>query len=364
MRMPRAGRYAAALVTIVAVLVACSSSGDGGDSGGGTRPNEAASANESPTTVPETASLPSFLDPLTDEQAVRNLFEVEADHGEYWRMFTLDRYDGESWMSTNPDGSEGGVPLSAPASLPRSGSSRPPGAATLNQTFRILSDFESAHALPMAQTAEEIAGPIGDIRWDPVRSQAFIEGHLEAGMEYTVRSRIVVPTPEDLDQVDHLAPQTYGQWTELPVDLDPRFGEIAERWTEDATSDYRKVLAIQQHFHSEGFVYSTDVEAADDAGALLEFLTKTRTGFCQQYTAAMVVMVRALGLPARIAVGYRSGTQQEDGSYLVQSNDAHVWVEVLFPGYGWLQFEPEPGTTHPNAQAGTYLNPVAPTAAR
>ena len=112
----------------------------------------------------------------------------------------------------------------------------------------------------MAQTAEEIAGPIGDIIWDSARSQAFIDGGLEAGMEYTVRSRIVVPTPEELDQVDHLAPRAYGRWTELPADLDPRIAEIAERWTADATSDYRKVLAIQQHFHSGGFVYSTDVE--------------------------------------------------------------------------------------------------------
>jgi transglutaminase-like putative cysteine protease len=176
-------------------------------------------------------------------------------------------------------------------------------------------------------------------------------------MEYTVRSRIVVPTPEELDRVEFLAPQAYGEWTELPADLDPRIGQIAERWTADATSDYRKVLAIQQHFHGGGFVYTTDVEPADDPDALLEFLTQTRAGFCQHYASAMAVMVRALGLPARIPVGYRSGTQKEDGSYLVQTDDAHVWVEVLFPGYGWLPFEPEHGATHPNAQAGTYLNP-------
>jgi transglutaminase-like putative cysteine protease len=277
-------------------------------------------------------------------------------------MFTLDRYDGESWTSTSLGGSEGGVTLLAPATLPRSTDGPPPGGETLTQTFRILSEFESAHALPMAQTAEEIAGPLGDITWDPERSQAFIDGPLEAGMEYSVRSRIVVPTPEELDRVDHLAPRTYGRWTQLPAELDPRIGEMAERWAAGATSNYRKVLAIQQHFHNGDFVYSTDVEAADDVDSLLGFLTKTRTGFCQHFTAAMTVMVRELGLPARIAVGFRAGTQQEDGDYLVQSGDAHVWVEVLFPGYGWLQFEPEPGPApHPNAQAGTYLNPDPPT---
>lgn len=328
--------------------------------GSGARPNEGAPAQTGPAGSPEPSWVTGFLDPLAAEEMV-NLFEVDADDAEYWRMFTLDRYDGELWTSTNPDGSMGGVTLSPPATLPRDGGDPPPG-ETLTQTFRILSDFESLHTLPMAQTAEKITGPIGDVTWDPARSQAFIDGHLEAGMEYTVRSRIVVPTPEELDRVDHQAPRAYGRWTQLPAELDPRIGEMAERWTADATSNYRKVLAIQQRFHNGDFVYSTNVEAADDADALLDFLTETKAGFCQQYTSAMVVMVRELGLPARIAVGFRSGMQQEDGRYLVKTTDAHVWVEVLFPGYGWLQFEPEPGTTpHPNAQPGTYLNPVAPT---
>jgi transglutaminase-like putative cysteine protease len=167
----------------------------------------------------------------------------------------------------------------------------------------------------------------------------------------------VVPTPEGLERVHHTAPGTYGEWTELPADLDPRIGKIAERWTADATSAYRKVLAIQQHFHDGSWIYSTGVDTADDADGLLEFLTRTRAGFCVHYTTAMTVMVRTLGVPARIAVGYRAGTQQEDGSYLVRTSDGHVWVEVLFPGYGWLPFEPEPVTTHPNARPGTYLSP-------
>jgi TgpA N-terminal domain len=81
---------------------------------------------------------------------VRNLFEVEADNAEYWRMFTLDGFDGEEWTSTVPDASEGGAPLSAPATLPQSDDSPLPGAETLNQTFRILGDFDGEHALPMA----------------------------------------------------------------------------------------------------------------------------------------------------------------------------------------------------------------------
>jgi transglutaminase-like putative cysteine protease len=341
----------ALMMVIALAAVAC----QGGGSGGGTRPDEAAPVDKSPAMVPGTGS--RFLDPLTREQAGSDLFEVDAPNPEYWRLFTLDRYDGERWTSGDP-GAQRGQTLPTPATLPRpSGSTYPADAELLNQTFHILSDLDITPALPMAQTAEEITGPIGDITWDPVRAQAFIDGGLKAGMAYSVRSRIVVPTPEELDRVEFLAPEAYGVWTELPGDLDPRIGQITERWTAGATSDYRKVLAIQEHFHGPGFVYGTNVDASIDAKGMLEFLTRTRTGFCQHYTAAMTVMVRALGLPARIAVGYRSGTRQAAGSYLVQSDDAHVWVEVLFAGYGWLPFEPEQGTTHPNAQAGTYLNP-------
>src|SRR5688572_14903861 len=172
------------------------------DGGSGTRSNEAPT-KAGPTGSPEHSLVSDLLALPTD--GGQNLFEVDADHAEYWRMFTLDRYDGELWTSTNPDGSVGGLTLSAPAMLPRDGGDPPPG-EPLTQTFRILSDIEVEHALPMAQTAQRITGSIGDITWDPARSQAFIDGHLEAGMEYTVRSRIVVPTPEELDRVDHQAP--------------------------------------------------------------------------------------------------------------------------------------------------------------
>jgi transglutaminase-like putative cysteine protease len=204
----------------------------------------------------------------------------------------------------------------------------------------------------------DTAGDLGEVTWDPYLEQAFVDGGLDAGLEYTVRTRIVVPTREELDQVQNLAPVQYGPWTELPKDLDPRIEQIAQEWTADAASAYDKVLAIQRHFYTDGFTYSTDVDVAEDADALLTFLTQTKTGFCQQYATAMAVLVRELGIPARVAVGYRAGTLQDDETHLVQSTDAHAWVEVFFEGYGWLPFEPTPGHgTHPNAQPGTYLNP-------
>ena len=317
------------------------------------------------TSGDEGAGLDPFISihaQLTDDEPVRDLFEVRTPDPQYLRMYTLDEFDGEGWRSSDPTGSDGQT-LTVPTVLPQPSSyAPPPGSQTQPYTFTVLTDFDASHALPMAQTPEQItAGDLGDVTWDPARGQAFLDGGLDAGLEYTVRSRVVVPTAEQLERVHNLTSLQYGQWTRLPGEdvLDPRIEQLAKAWTADAASDYEKVLAIQQHFHSDGFQYSTDVDVADDPDALLTFLTQTKAGFCQQYATAMAVLVRELGLPARVAVGYQSGTLQDDGRYLVQSDDAHAWVEVYFEGYGWLQFEPTPGHgTHPNADPGTYLNPA------
>jgi hypothetical protein len=298
---------------------------------------------------------------LTDDAPVRNLFEVETSDPQYWRLVTLDEFNGDEWRSSDPDGSAGQVTVPT-VLLP--GQSFPAGTPPAEKfTFRILTDFGAdAHPvpLPLAQTPVQInAGDLGDVTWDPSRGQAFVDGGLDAGMQYSVRSRIVVPTAEELDHVTDVSAAQYGLYTELPQDFDPRFEQIANDWTKGEDSDYDKVLAIAQHFHADEFRYSTDVDVPEDSDALLTFLTQTKIGFCQQYATAMAVLVRELGLPARIAVGYQAGTLQDDGTYLVQSKNAHAWVEVFFEGYGWLPFEPTPGHgTSPNAQPGTYLNPA------
>lgn len=330
--------HVAVAATMTPAVIAC----DATEGVGGVTVHRAGSA----TTDPTGSSGRSQAEP-TDQWLGRGLFSVEADQAEYWRMLTLDRFDGASWTRSHPD--DEGVLLAVPAALPQPGGSSPPRSEMLNQTFRILGDTNILTALPMAQAAEEIAGPLGHITWDTERSQALPQGRLQPGMEYTVRSRIAVPTSEELDQVEWV-PDAYEQWTELPAGLDPRITAIAEQWTTHSSSNYQKVLAIQQHFHDGSFAYSTDVAPGID---LVEFLTETKTGYCEQYAAAIAVMVRTLGLPARIAIGFFPGTRQEDGSYLGQAEDAHSWVEVFFPGYGWLPFEPEPGTAHPNAKPGT-----------
>ena len=115
-----------------------------------------------------------------------------------------------------------------------------------------------------------------------------------------------------------------------------------ENVASDEPTPYRQILAIQKHLLADPFTYDLDVEPVADSGALLEFLTGSRRGFCQQFATTMAVLVRELGYPSRVAVGFRSGTL-EGGSYVVQNLDAHAWVEVYFPNYGWVEFDPTNG---------------------
>lgn len=287
------------------------------------------------------------------------LFSVRAERAEYWRLYTLDHFDGQAWTSSDPQGAAGGLAISLPSPLPQPNETPPLGAVSLIQTVTVLNDVPGDGALPMAQTPVEITdSSFGSLTWDPARSLGFVDGGLDRGMEYTVRSQIVVPSADEVAPLQFASAPNAGPWTQLPGDFDPRLTRIAEDWTVRATSDYGKVLAIQQRFHDGTFRYSSDVPPLEGEDALYQFLHDTKAGFCQQFAIAEATLLRALGIPARIAVGYQAGSLQDDGTYLVTTEDAHAWVEVLFPTFGWLPFDPTPGRgSIPDAVPDSYLNP-------
>ena len=311
---------------------------------------------------PPTASDPFVsIHAQLDEQLSVDLFEVRAEQPSYWRLYALDQFDGSRWTSSDPSAANRGQVITARGTLDLSDlSDVPQDTRQLAQTYTILHDLDGPW-LPMAYPPETITLASGEVTFDPVLSQALLDGGPDEGLEYTVESRIVNPSPQELDEVVFLSAPQYGRYTEVPGSVDPRVGELAERWTRDEVTAYRKILAIQRRFVDGSFLYSTDVVpgsqvVTSDVDPLLDFLTTSRRGFCQQFATAMAIMVRALGYPARVAVGYRSGTLN-DGVYTVETKDAHAWVEVFFPGYGWLPFEPTPSRTNPIAAPGTYLNP-------
>lgn len=272
----------------------------------------------------------------------------------YWRVLALDVFDGATWTMSDRDLDD--APLyPSPARLPgfAVGAGDP-----LRQRFEVLTDLADRF-LPMAYPPEVVDLGDASLRYDPELGLAQAPDPLRAGDAYTVLSRRVAPTPEELDAVRFGPPAEYGRNTFLPADVPDEVLRIAGEWTAGEPTPYRQILAIQRRLLSPDFTYSQEVRPVADSRAIARFLTETKTGFCQQFSTAMAVLVRALGYPARVAVGYRPGEPDGDG-FTVTTDDAHSWVEVLFPGYGWLPFEPTPGRASPLGLPGSYLNPVAP----
>ena len=114
----------------------------------------------------------------------------------------------------------------------------------------------------------------------------------------------------------------------------------------DAPTPYAAALGLEQWFRNTGgFTYEEQPDApSGDQPPLAEFVLEGRRGYCQHYAGSMALMMRLLGVPARVAAGFVPGDYNEElDQWTVTDRDAHTWVEVWFPGFGWLPFDPTPG---------------------
>ena len=123
-----------------------------------------------------------------------------------------------------------------------------------------------------------------------------------------------------------------------------RVAQLARDLTAGLATPYERAEALARYLHtSPQFEYDTEAPVPRADQDLVDFFLfdeNGRVGYCQYYATAMVVMARAVGLPARVAAGFAPGERQEDDTFLVREAQAHAWAEVYFPGYGWQIFEP------------------------
>ncbi|GAB4334077.1 MAG: hypothetical protein Kow0099_06050 [Candidatus Abyssubacteria bacterium] len=170
---------------------------------------------------------------------------------------------------------------------------------------------------------------------------------------YTVYSRIEQPPETLLRQVtqqmfeDLINNEGYGDYVrthflQVPPKLNPQIRELAMQVTDKAETPLDKIQAIQSYLENN-YQYSLDLAAPVTDDPLYDFLFITKAGHCEYYATAMTIMVRMVGVPARLAKGFQKGQWNSDGNfYEVRQRDAHAWVEVYFPDYGWIPFDPSP----------------------
>lgn len=282
---------------------------------------------------------------------------------QYLRTFALEKWESGTGFvlgtvradNRNIDGSDLGEPAAADA-----------------DTVSITPEHYRDKYLPIYLGASAAAGLESGWNFD-ARLRTVFRSTATTPTPYSVTTSATIPTEAELRA------DTVSGHQDLTVtgDLPESVSRLAEQLTAGATNDFDRVDALLTFFTdpANGFRYSLHTPTGDSGDALVDFLTN-RVGYCEQYAAAMAIMVRALGIPARVGMGFTQGARQSDGSYLVTSNNAHAWVEVPFDGAGWVIFDPTPsvngqgglqgfaaGGLEPGQTTGTSVSPTNSSAA-
>ncbi len=332
-----------------------------GDAG---RPAELSRAGSSagPTRVGGYLGFANSLDTaLRGKLSHQVVMRVRAERPSYWVGETFDTWDGQSWTASNH--STGTITNSSPFVVPLLPGANVTGATDL-QTFYITSS--TADLIFHAESASEVWFPTPSIYYSADGTLVSPIG-LGRGAIYTVQSVVGSPTPS---QLRHAAGATIPadqlpRYTQLPHP-DPRVQALAESITAGATTTYNRVQHLigwmGAHTH-----YSTDIPPLPPgADTVNEFLFGNRTGYCEQISTALAVMLRTLNIPVREVVGYVPGSYNPvTDLYTIEADDAHAWVQVWIPGYGWQSFDPTASVPLANPDPGaTAVHDVASALAR
>ncbi|MFM2076484.1 MAG: hypothetical protein RJA49_374 [Actinomycetota bacterium] len=264
------------------------------------------------------------------------VLRVRAAAPDFWRGQTFSRFDGTTWYIERPQGSEGS---------PGNDHEIPPGEGDLmyfgepeyTQTYYVEVDmpnilFAATQAQRVLLDATVWHRPDGALRSDVV---------LPAGSAYTVQSHRTDVTPDGLRAEGSSWQTPTATALQLPDSTTARTRALAAQLAAGSPSTYDTVERIEAWLHDH-VTYDLDAPVPP-AGkdAVDDFLFESRRGFCEQIASATAVMLRSLGVPARIATGYVPSERDEvAGVWISRARDAHAWVEVWFPGYGWVPFDP------------------------
>jgi len=271
------------------------------------------------------------------------VMRVRSTHQFNWRALVFDTYTGSGWKISDNRvyEAEGRFP---PISLAhRQDEILRYGVRPIRVTQSFFIEAEQPNVVFAAPVAESLYLSTARVyldRYGAIR----LSSTLPPGTVYSVVSRALIPDPGRLR----------GAQGEIPADLRARYlalpqipgrvRDLALRLVADQPTAYDRVASVNRHLWAE-YRYDLTIPPQRRPGDAVDyFLFEERRGYCEQFASAMVVLLRAAEIPARLVTGYAPGTLNPlTGLYEVRNSDAHAWVEVFFPGVGWVEFEPTPG---------------------
>lgn len=263
------------------------------------------------------------------------LFTIKSPEPYYWRMSVYDVYTRQGWSNS--------AGLSQPFTEEVAGVEETPGRRRSSITVKLNASSQTLFSAgePVASSVPALALVRPSWPRDILRVSSLTE--LRVNRKYTMRGSVSLPKPEPLRQ----AGISYPSWVteaylQLPGDLPARVRRLSRELVVSAATPYDKAVAIRNYLLT--LPYSTSIPAPPPGSDGVDyFLFSRRAGYCDYYASAMVVMLRAVGVPARFVLGYATGVWDSGKqAYLVREKNYHSWPEVYFPGHGWVEFEPTP----------------------
>jgi protein-glutamine gamma-glutamyltransferase len=254
-----------------------------------------------------------------------------------WRGVTLDHFDGRSWSKQAR-----GAPMSFAFGRDfRIQEPDGPGSIVACQVW--LEPSATSYLFAVAQ-ALHLRGPLTPLFRDTADDSLTARAHPSRRLAYDVVSHL--PQPGGPAQRADLAPAEQQPYLQLPT-LDPGIFTLALNIGAGASSNYDKAVRVEKYLQTN-YAYTLDQEQLENPQPLAAFLLQTRRGHCEYFASSMVVLLRALKVPARIVNGFQAGEYNEIGeNYVIRGRDAHSWVEVWFQGTGWIPFDPTPASAEP-----------------
>ena len=261
---------------------------------------------------------------------------------EYFQLAVLDEFTGDSWRVSEPsDESSQSISDTFPVQADRASYILP----TL-ETYRVtISDSFDTSWLPVRYFPTSV---VSDQPWqlDRTSMDVYIDSDEDtAGQTYDFTADITQPTIRQMRLSTDPTPD-YRRYMDLPGNLPDVFAQLAREHTRGESTRFGQARALESWFRSDAFTY--DINAAETSGAniddLVDFLTTSQDGYCEQFATAMAIMARTLGIPSRVVVGFLQPEHVEGNNWEFKGTDMHAWPELHFSEIGWVRFEPTPNT--------------------
>ena len=318
--------------------------------------NEPPIENFDPTTWNDPEEPRVVLSPLVDIQSRLinqpdvEVFTVASPVKDYWRITSLDVFDGRIWRSRGSfEEAAGGLDTDLPDGTTFE-------AVTQHFELKALGEIW----LPAAYEPTEVLAAPSDVEleYEPESGTLIVNRETENsdGLAYTLLSAIPQRDPAAIAAADSNVPDEIAErYLELPADFSQAVRDEATKVVAGAETPYEQALALQNYFRDPTlFSYSLDVSNGHGSSQIEDFLFEVHAGYCEQFAGSYAAMARSLGLPARVAVGFTPGEWDPAiEAYRVTGKHAHAWPEVWLEDIGWLRFEPTPGRGAPGDESYT-----------